>query len=203
MRHRSRYPVIGPSHGREEVFELSCQIIRSSLVPFIKLLSLRRQAPFLTNQPFVKKHSQPESGKNSHFFYFISKGNAGLVVGGTALRELEVDVAACQTAVDLRVGVEAVVNTTTLLLVKDDLEGLGAVLLGADALADDLDGVGEILEDGVVDSSESSRTGALLLLGVARAGGSLGAGQDAARSEDQDMAVRELLLELTGETEEY
>jgi hypothetical protein len=93
-----------------------------------------------------------------------------------------------------------VVNTTTLLLVEDDLEGLGAVLLGADALADDLDGVGEILEDGVVDGSESSRTGSLLLLGVAAAGRSLGAGQDAARSEDQDVAVRELLLELTGET---
>ena len=54
-----------------------------------------------------------------------------------------------------------------------------------------------------MDSSESSRTGALLLLGVARASGTLGAGQDAARSEDQDMAVRELLLELTGETGEY
>jgi len=123
-----------------------------------------------------------------------------LVVSGTALRELEVDVAACQTAVDLRVGVEAVVNTTTLLLVEDDLEELGTVLLGADALADDLDGVGEILEDGVVDGSEGSRTGSLLLLGVAAAGRSLGAGQDAARSEDQDVAVRELLLELTGET---
>lgn len=171
--------------------QLACTIYQATF--------FKTPSPFF-DQPFVKKHSQPESGKNSHFFYFISKGNADLVVGGTALRELEVDVAACQTAVDLRVGVEAVVNTTTLLLVKDDLEGLGAVLLGADALADDLDGVGEILEDGVVDSSESSRTGALLLLGVAGAGGSLGAGQDAARSEDQDMAVRELLLELTGET---
>jgi hypothetical protein len=50
-----------------------------------------------------------------------------------------------------------------------------------------------------VDSSQSARTGALLLLGVARAGAALGAGQDAARGEDQDMAVGELLLELTGE----
>lgn len=127
--------------------------------------------------------------------------SADLVVGGTALRELEVDVAASQTSVDLRVGVEAVVNTTALLLVEDDLEKLGAVLLGADALADNLNGVGEILEDGVVDSSESSRTGSLLLLGVAGAGRSLGAGEDAARGEDQDMAVGELLLELTGQAE--
>lgn len=50
-----------------------------------------------------------------------------------------------------------------------------------------------------MDSSESAAAGALLLLGVAAAGGALGAGQDAARGEDQDMAVRELLLELTGE----
>jgi hypothetical protein len=122
-----------------------------------------------------------------------------LVVSGTALRELEVDVAACQTAVDLRVGVEAVVNTTTLLLVKDDLEGLGAVLLGAETLADDLDGVDEVGQDSIVDSSESARTGTLLLLGVASASGALGAGKDTARSKDQDVAVRELLLELTGE----
>lgn len=50
-----------------------------------------------------------------------------------------------------------------------------------------------------MDGGESSRTGSLLLLVVARASRSLGAGQDAARSEDQDVAVRELLLELTGE----
>ena len=50
-----------------------------------------------------------------------------------------------------------------------------------------------------MDSSQSTRTRALLLLGVARASGTLGAGQDAARSEDQDMAVRELLLELAGQ----
>jgi hypothetical protein len=51
-----------------------------------------------------------------------------------------------------------------------------------------------------VDSSESAGAGALLLLGVAAAGRASGAGQDAARGEDEDVAVRELLLELTGET---
>ncbi|KAI9166530.1 Dynactin subunit 4 [Paramyrothecium foliicola] len=122
-----------------------------------------------------------------------------LVLGGTALRELEVDVAASETSVNLGVGVQAVVNATTLLLVEDDLEGLAAVLLGAETLANNLDGVGEVAEDGVVDSSQSARTGALLLLGVAGAGGALGAGQDAARGQDQDMAVRELLLELAGQ----
>ena len=92
------------------------------------------------------------------------------------------------------------VNTATLLLVQDNLQGLAAVLLGADALADDLDGVDEVGEDGVVDGGQSARTGALLGLGGARVGGALGAGQDAALSNEEDVAVRELLLELAGQT---
>lgn len=124
-----------------------------------------------------------------------------LVLEGTGLGELEGDTTARKAAVDLGVGVEAVVNATTLLLVKDNLENLAAVLLGAETLADNLDRVDEISQDGIVDSSQSSRTGTLLCLGVAGAGRTLGAGQDAARSEDQHVAVRELLLKLTGETD--
>lgn len=124
---------------------------------------------------------------------------ARLVLGASGLGELKGDTAAGQLAVDLGVGVQAVVDATALLLVEDNLEGLGAVLLGAEALADDLDGVDEVGQDGVVDGGQCAGAGALLLLGVARAGGSLGAGQDAARGEDQDVAVRELLLQLTGE----
>lgn len=114
--------------------------------------------------------------------------------------ELEVDVTTSQTTVDLGVGVQAVVNTTTLLLIENDLQSLAAILLGADALADDLNRVGEISQDSVVDGGEGSGARSLLLLVVARASRSLRAGQDAARSEDQNVAVRELLLELTGET---
>lgn len=125
-----------------------------------------------------------------------------LELGATGLGELEVDVAASQSSVDLRVGVESVVNATALLLVEDDLEELAAVLLGADALADDLDGVGEIGQDGVVDGGQGAGTGALLLLGVAGAGRALGAGEDAARGQDQDVAVGELLLQLTGQAVE-
>ena len=93
------------------------------------------------------------------------------------------------------------VNTTTLLLVKDDLEGLGAVLLGADALADNLDGVDKVGEDGVVDSGQSAGAGTLLGLSGARGGGALGAGQDAALGHEEDVAVGELLLQLAGQTE--
>jgi hypothetical protein len=52
-----------------------------------------------------------------------------------------------------------------------------------------------------VDSSEGSRTGALLGLRGAGPVGALGAGQNAAGGNDQDVAVGELLLELTGEAE--
>lgn len=121
-----------------------------------------------------------------------------LVLG--VLGELEVHTLAGQALVDLGVGVEAVVDAAALLLVEDDLEDLGVVLLGADALADDLDGVDEVGEDGVVDGSQSPGARALLGLGGAAAVAALGAGQDAAGSDDQHVAVGELLLELTGET---
>lgn len=91
------------------------------------------------------------------------------------------------------------VNTTTLLLVQDDLESLAAVLLGADTLADDLDGVNEVVEDGVVDSGQGARARTLLLLVGAGVDRALRAGQDAALSNKEDVAVGELLLELTGQ----
>ena len=132
--------------------------------------------------------------------FSFQKRASCLVLDGV-LGELKDDVAASESPVNLGVAVQAVVNTTALLLVEDDLEGLGAVLLGAETLADDLDGEDEVGQDGVVDSGQSARTGALLGLGVAGAAGALGAGEDAARGQDQDVAVGELLLQLTGQAE--
>ena len=123
-----------------------------------------------------------------------------LVVSVTALGELETDSTARKSSVDLSVGVQPMVNTTTLLLIQNDLQQLAAILLCAGALADDLNRVDDIREDGVVDGSESAGARTLLGLGCARAGGALGAGQDAAGGDDQDMTVGELLLKLTGET---
>lgn len=117
-------------------------------------------------------------------------------------RELKSDATASEAAVHLGVGVQSVVNRVLLLLVEDDLEDLAAVLLGAEALADDLNGEHEVGQDGVVHGGQGSRTGSLLGLRCARAVRPLGAGEDAARGQDQDMAVRELLLELTGEAVE-
>lgn len=123
----------------------------------------------------------------------------GLEFSASSLRELEVHIAAGKAAVNLGVGVKSVVDTNALLLVKDNLEQLAAVLLGTDTLANNLDGEAEISQDSIVDSSQSAGAGALLLLRVAGASRSLGTRQDTTRSEDQDMAVRELLLELTGQ----
>lgn len=92
------------------------------------------------------------------------------------------------------------IDTSLLLLVEDDLQDLAAILLGAETLADDLDRVDEVVEDGVVHGGEGSGAGSLL--GLRRAGSvaALGAGEDAARGEDQDVAIGELLLEFTSET---
>jgi len=128
---------------------------------------------------------------------FLAPGS--LVIRSAGLRELEDNATARQPSVDLGVSVQSVVDATPLLLVQDHLERSAAVLLGAETLADDLDGVDQVGEDGIVDGGEGARARALLLLGVAGSARPLGPGQDAALGQDQDMAVRELLLQLAGE----
>ena len=143
---------------------------------------------------WLKMQQRKIKRRKRNVFYFPF-----LVVRGTALGELKDNRPAGQSAVNLAVGIESVVNTTTLLLVQDNLDGLAAVLLGADALADNLDGVDEVGEDGVVNGRQSTRTGTLLGLVAAGVDGALGAGEDTALSDEEDVTVRELLLELAGE----
>lgn len=114
--------------------------------------------------------------------------------------ELETNTTTSQLLVNLRVSIESVVNTSLLLLIEDNLQDLAAIFLGAETLADDLDGVHEVGEDGVVDGGQGSGTGSLLGLRGAGAVGALWAGEDTARGEEEDVAVGELLLKLTGET---
>jgi hypothetical protein len=134
------------------------------------------------------------------FFRIFFKKSFHLVLSNAALRELENNVTAGESSVDLAVGIKAVVDTTTFLLVKDNLDGLAAILLGADTLANNLNGVDDVGQNGVVDGSQSAGTRTLLGEGVARAGRALGAGEDTARGDDDDMAVGEFLLELTGQS---
>tara|TARA_R110002060_G_scaffold23406_8_gene31687 strand:+ start:1094 stop:1753 length:660 start_codon:yes stop_codon:yes gene_type:complete len=126
-----------------------------------------------------------------------------LVLSRARLGELETDTTTRQLSVDLRVGIESVINTSLLLLIEDDLQDLAAIFLGAETLADDLDGVDEVGEDGVVNGGECSGTGSLLSLRGTGAVGALWAGENATRGKEEDVAVGELLLELTGETMKF
>jgi len=122
-----------------------------------------------------------------------------VVAAGLWHRELEVDVGAGQALVHLGVCIQAVVDRSALLLVQDDARDAAAVNALEAAATDNLDRVHEIGEDGVVNRLESAGARALLRLVGARAVGALRARQDAAHAEDQDVTVRELLLELAGE----
>lgn len=122
-----------------------------------------------------------------------------LVVRCSALGELEVDALAGEALIDFRVGVQPVVNATTLLLIKYNLEELATILLSSETLTDDLDGVDEVSEDSVVNGGECSGSRALLSLVGARAVRTLGTRENAARGDEENVTVRELLLKLTGQ----
>ncbi len=124
-----------------------------------------------------------------------------LVLSRTALRELKVDTTTSKLLVHLRVGIESVINTSLLLLIKNNFQNLGAIFLGTETLANDLDGEDEVSQDSIVDSGQCSGTGSLLGERSAGAVGTLWAGENAARGEEEDVTVGELLLELTGEAE--
>jgi len=123
-----------------------------------------------------------------------------LVLSSATLRELKRNTTTSQLSVHFRVGIESMVNASLFLLVEDNLQDLAAIFLGAETLADNFNRVDKICEDGVVNGSQCSGTRSLLCERSSGAVGSLWAGEDTAGSEDQDMTVRELLLELTGET---
>lgn len=175
----------------------------------VSLFNLRQRVEFLQEHLSATRRNAPSiiSDMSLREFYDGSqprKTSPGhcheRLVLSWSLWELEVHALSGQTLVDFGVGVEAVVDTTTLLLVKDDLQNLGTVLLGTKTLADNLHWVNEVGEDGIVHSSESARAWALLGLASAAAVATLWAWQNAARGDDQDVAVREFLLELSGET---
>lgn len=122
-----------------------------------------------------------------------------LIIRGTAQWEFKSNSTASQLPVDLRVGIESVVHTTTLLLIQNDLQDLAAIFLGSESLAHDLNGVDNVGENSVVDGSQGSAARTLLSLRCAGAVAAFGAGENTAGCEDQDMAVGELLLELSGQ----
>lgn len=123
-----------------------------------------------------------------------------LVLLSTTHGEFEADTTSSQLLVHLAVRVESVVNTTSLLLIQNDLQHLAAILLCPDALANDFNWVNDIGQDRIVDSSQCSGPWSLLRLVGSAAVRALWAGKDAARGDNDDLAVGKLLLKFASET---
>lgn len=145
--------------------------------------------PALTDSHITETKRKTQQWKQYYHLVFHDK----------ALREFKYNNTARQSAVDFTICIETVVNTTTLLLVEDDLEGFAAVFLCSDTLANDLDGVHNIGEDSVVDGGESAGAWALLSQLGAGAVGALGTGKDTAGGDNNDLTVREFLLKFPGQ----
>lgn len=125
---------------------------------------------------------------------------AALIFGLSAHRKFKLNTFACQLFVNLTVGIQPVVNSTTLLLVQHNFRSLCTILAGPDTLADNFNRIDEVAKNCVVDGSKGTRARALLLLsrtGTIRAPGS---GKNAARSDHENVAVGELLFKLARKT---
>lgn len=75
-------------------------------------------------------------------------------------RELECNVLVGEGVVHVCEGVQLGLNVHLILRVQQNLQGLGAILLIADALSYDLSGVYDILKDSLVHGGEGARAGA-------------------------------------------
>ncbi len=111
-------------------------------------------------------------------------------------REHEADVTAGELLVDRREAVELVLERGGVLGVKEALDQTRAVGGNTSALAGDLGGVDEVLEDRLVHGGKGARVRTGLLVTVLTAG----LAEDTALADKDNVTVRELLLELTGET---
>lgn len=140
-----------------------------------------------TNQEMCAEGEQ-DAGET---FFFLSKTTRLVVLG-----EHEGDVTASELLVDRRERVELVLERGSVLGVKEALDQAAAVSSNTGALAGDLGGVNEVLEDRLVHSGEGARVRTGLLVTVLTAG----LAEDAALADKDNVAVRELLFELTGET---
>src|ERR1700761_4291020 len=87
-----------------------------------------------------------------------------LVLSSTTLRKFEIYTSACQSSVNLRIGIESVIHTSLLLLIEHHLQNLATIFFGAETLANNLDWEDQISEDGVVDGGQCSGAGSLLSL---------------------------------------
>lgn len=92
--------------------------------------------------------------------------------------------------------IKLVVSGANIFGSKQHLVDLVSTHLESDALSNNLGGVDKVLQHSVVDSSQSTGLGSLLL----KHGVLAGLGDDLSVGKENNMAVAELLLELTGDS---
>lgn len=112
-------------------------------------------------------------------------------------REFKDNVLASKLLVNRRESVELVFERSGILGVKEDLEGLGTINLLTESLTNNFGGEDHIVQDGIVDSSQGTTSRTRLLV----VGTTSGNRQDTTLSNEDNVAVRELLFEFTGESD--
>lgn len=112
-----------------------------------------------------------------------------------SITESKDDFVASQLSVNVGHALSAVTEVRLITGIEEHSELLAAVLSYTGTLADDLRWVGKVLEDRAVDGSEGSRAGT----GLLDTGTTAWLAEDSALANKDDVAVGELLLELTGQ----
>jgi len=114
-------------------------------------------------------------------------------------REHKANITASELLVDRREAVQLVLERGGVLRVQVALDQAAPVSSNTRALAGDLRGINKVLKDRLVHGGERARVRAGLLVTVLSAG----LAEDAALADKDNVAVRELLLKLTGETAKH
>ena len=106
------------------------------------------------------------------------------------------NVLAGELAVNAREGLKLVLQAGSILRVEGAADELPTVSRNTSALASNFGREDKVLKDSVVHSSQGTAVGTRLLLTRVRAR----LGEDATLTNEHDVVVRELLLELASET---
>lgn len=144
---------------------------------------------------FNSRKKEKKRLPRTHFFIYILPTHLAGKLVLAHNRELKHNMLARQLLIDLAERIDLIVDASALLRVQEDLDDFMAVLFGADALADDLSRVHEVGQDRVVHGRQGARARALLRDAAA----ARGEWEDAALSDEQDVAVGELLFKLACE----
>jgi hypothetical protein len=110
---------------------------------------------------------------------------------------MEGDLFVGQLSINSRIGISAALNVGLVASIKVNLEDTTSVNLASGALSSDLSGVHNIFKDGILNRSESTRTGAQSfgLLGT-----SIALAEDVTLGYNDEVLSRELLLQFTYKT---